>query len=123
MLNEIDKYINTENSDVLNAGMIGNLRVFMNDIMIDIAEKIARDKNETIPKLADSKIGNSRLYLKKELQLSDNDHSFINSFINILHGEGGHSFLANKEYFRLARNIAIEIALLTLTKYERMPKK
>src|SRR3989344_293359 len=123
LLNEIDKYINTESSNVLNSCMISNLRVFMHDIIIDIAKNISTSKSEDIPKTAESKIGDARNYIKDKLRLSENDHKFINSFINILHDEGGHSFLANKEYFRLARNIAIEITLLLLSKYEKINTK
>ena len=47
----------------------------------------------------------------------------INQFINILHNEGGHDFISEKEYFRLARNIAVEIDLLLLSKYERLFSK
>jgi hypothetical protein len=39
-----------------------------------------------------------------------------------LHEEGGHSFVSEKEYFRLSRNIAIEIALFVLSKYEKKYK-
>ncbi len=101
--------------------MIGNLRIFLQDILKDIAHRIAIEDNEEIPKIKGSgEMGNIRVYLKNKLQLSDNDNTFINAFVNILHEEGGHSFTANKEYFRLARNIAIEISLLILSKYEAM---
>ena len=122
LLNEIDKFINTETSNVLNSGMISNLRVFMHDIIIDTANKIAESKREAIPKTAETPVGNARQYIKRELMLSDNDHRFVNAFIDILNEEGGHSFMSTKEYFRLARNIAIEIALLILSKYENWRK-
>jgi hypothetical protein len=120
LLREIDKYINTETSEVLNSGMISNLRVFMHDIIIDLAEKISDSKAEEIPASTQTPVGNARNYLRKELKLSDNDNKLINAFVDILHDEGGHSFTSNKEYFRLARNIAIEITLLLLSKYEKL---
>lgn len=119
-LDEIDKYLNTDTSNVLNSGMINILRVFMHDMVMDIAGNISSKKGEEIPKTAETPIGNSRNYIRQELKLSENEHKFINNFIGILHSEGGHAFTSNKEYFRLARNIAIEIILLLLSKYEQL---
>ncbi len=100
--------------------MIGNLRVFMEDIFKDIGRNISNELNEQIPKMeGKGEMGNLRNYIRTKLELHENEDKFINNFISILHTEGGHSFTSEKEYFRLARNIAIEIALLILTKYER----
>ena len=100
--------------------MIGNLRIFMADIFKDIARRISTKLEEEIPKIPNrAEMGNIRVYLKGKINLSDNEDKFINSFIDILHTEGGHSFTSEKIYFRLARNIAIEIALLVLSKYEK----
>jgi hypothetical protein len=62
-------------------------------------------------------MGTNRKYLKINLELSDNDDKFMTSFIDVLHGQGGHKFISNKTYFRLARNMAIEIALFLLSVY------
>jgi hypothetical protein len=40
----------------------------------------------------------------------------MNKYVDILHSEGGHSFTSNVEYFRLAKNIGIEISLFLLSK-------
>ncbi len=120
LLNEIDIYINTDTSKFVNAAMISNLRVFMEDIFKDIAKKISDKLEEPILKLeGKGEMGNIRAFIKRKLDLHDNEHKFLDNFINILHSEGGHSFTSEKEYFRLARNIAIEIALLLLSKYEK----
>ncbi len=118
LLTEIDKFINTDD-EILSSGMISNLRSFMQDILTDLARKIASLESEDIPKYENlGNMGRIRKYLKIKLELSDNDNSLIDSFINILHAEGGHSFVSNKDYFRLSRNIAIEIILLLLSKYK-----
>ncbi len=122
LLNEIDNFINNETSKIVNAGMISNLRTFIGNLLKEIANKIAKQKSEIIPIIKDSEMGNIRSYLKINLKLSDKDDKLIDSFVDILHKEGGHSFTSEKEYFRLARNIAIEIALFILTKYEREHK-
>lgn len=119
LLNELDVLINKEDSPAITSGMVGNLRSFMEDLFTDIAKKISSKENEEIPKEDRlGPMGNIRNYIKIKLELSDEENSFLNKFINILHAEGGHSFMANKEYFRLAKNIAIEIALFILSKYE-----
>ena len=92
----------------------------MANLQKDVATKIAQKEGETIPTIGGRKeMGNIRGYMKKKLDLSDNDDRFVDSFIDILHSEGGHAFTSEKEYFRLARNIAIEIALFILSKYEK----
>jgi len=115
LLKEIDEYINT-NSTIVTSGMIGNMRSFMEDLLTDLARKIAANNNEQIPEEEKSHMGNIRKYLKTKLELSDNDNHLINKYIDVLHSEGGHSFMANVEYFRLAKNIGIEIGLFLLSK-------
>lgn len=117
-LKELDDYINS-GSSIVSSGMIGNFRSFMENLLTDLAKKIAVIKNEEIPKNSElSQMGNIRKYLKIQLELSDADNSLINKYIDVLHAEGGHSFTSNNEYFRLAKNIGIEIVLLLLTKFE-----
>jgi hypothetical protein len=116
LLQEIDDYINT-NSTIVTSGMVGNMRSFMEDLVTDLAGKIAANNNEEIPKTKDmSAIGCNRHYLKIKLGLSENDHKLIDKYIGVLHTEGGHSFTSNVEYFRLAKNIGIEISLFLLSK-------
>jgi hypothetical protein len=116
LLQEIDNYINT-NSTIITSGMVGNMRSFMEDLVTDLAKKISANNNEEIPKIKDAgTMGYNRDYLKIKLELSDNDNQLINKYINVLHTEGGHSFTSNVEYFRLAKNIGIEISLFLLSK-------
>lgn len=118
----IDDYIQAETPKPVNAGRINNLRTFMANLLTDIAKQIAENDNEIIPKTKESEIGNSS-YLKTKLELTSKENKLIDSLIDILHAEGGHAFLSEKEYFRLSRNIAIEIAFFVLSKYEKKYKK
>jgi hypothetical protein len=96
----------------------------MADLLKDIANRIAEGEGFKIPHVEGrGEMGDVRSYLKSKLDFSDADDKFIDSFIDILHIEGGHSFMSEKEYFRLSRNIAIEIALFALSKYEKKYKK
>jgi hypothetical protein len=120
LLNGIDGFLDTDTEKFINAGMISNLRNFTADLLKDIAHKIAEKEHEKIiVNKSLSEMGNIRKYLKKKLNLSDKENKFVDSFVDILHAEGGHSFMSEKEYFRLARNIAIEIVLFILSKYEK----
>ncbi|HOR45878.1 MAG TPA: hypothetical protein PK624_13880 [Spirochaetota bacterium] len=119
-LNELDIYLLSD-STVVSSGMIGNLRSFMENLLTDIANKIAKYKSEEIAKIENcGSMGNIRKYLQVNLELSSADNNLINKYIDVLHAEGGHSFTSNKEHFRLARNIGIEIVLLILTKYDNL---
>jgi hypothetical protein len=120
LLQEIDDYINT-NSTIVTSGMVGNMRSFMEDLVTDLARKIASNKNEQIPENSDKgHMGNIRNYLKMKLELSDNDNQLINKYIDVLHSEGGHLFTSNVEYFRLAKNIGIEIGFFLLSKASKL---
>jgi hypothetical protein len=120
LLKEIDEYINT-NSTIVTSGMISNMRSFMEDLVTDLARKIAANKNEQISENTDKgHMGNIRDYLKIKLELSDKDNQLINKYIDVLHSEGGHSFTSNVEYFRLAKNIGIEIGLFLLSKASKL---
>jgi hypothetical protein len=123
LLSDIDKHINTD-SQTLSAAMIGNLRSFMEDLVTDISKKISANESEEIPKYEGcGEMGCKRKYMKIKLELSDKDDNLISKFVDVLHSEGGHSFVSNKDYFRLARNIGIEIVLLILSKYENKYSK
>jgi len=120
LLDGIDSFINAEPLKEVKPEPISTLRVFMTNLQKDIATKIADKEGETIPAIGDQEeMGAVGCYLKKKLDLSDSDDRFIDSFVGVLHSEGGHAFVSEKEYFRLARNIAIEIALFLLSKYEK----
>ncbi len=124
LLESLDEYIMADTAKVVNAGIISALRTFMGDLLKDIAVKIAFAEKEEIQKIeGKGEMGAIRSYLKNRLDLTEDDNKFIDSFVNILHGEGGHSFFSEKEYFRLSRNIAIEVALFILSKYEKKYKK
>ena len=120
LLDGIDRFINAETEQFINAGLISDLRAFIADLLKDVAYRIAEKEQEKIPALPNhQEMGNVRKYLQHKLDYSDKDDRFVTAFIDILHSEGGHTFTSEKEYFRLARNIAIEIALFVLSKYEK----
>jgi len=115
---ELDKIPESEDWVSINSGMISNLRAFSEKLVINIAAQIKQRTGVDYPKDKQSNMGNKRKYLKQHLGLSENDDKFIDSYIKILHEEGGHAFMSEKRYFRLAKNIGIELALFLMSKLD-----
>ncbi len=118
-LNEIDQFLLSD-SESLSAGMIASLRAFEENLFKEMAKKIQAKTGDKIPSNEKSEMGNIRKYLKEKLLLPDHEDKFISDFIKILHTEGGHGFLSSKEYFRLSKNIMIELALFLLSQSEKI---
>jgi hypothetical protein len=115
-LNNLDRFLNSSDQNIA-SGMISNFRVFMEDFVEALAKRIAG--NEKIPRNKDeTPVGSYRRYLQQKLELTDDDNGLIKAFVKILHEEGGHSMVSEKEHLRLTRNIGIEIVLFLLTRYK-----
>lgn len=117
---EIDKIFELPDSEPIYSGMIGNLRSFFEELTRNIAETI---ESKTGEKCSNRKIGTLRAYINKYLNLSEHEDKFIDSFIVMLHVEGGHELVSEKKYFVLSKNIGIEIAYFLLSKLEDFMKK
>jgi hypothetical protein len=117
---EIDELPELSNWQSINSGMIGNLRSFFEALVRSIAEKILTKTGEEYPKpqANEKEVGIKRKYIKEHLGLSGADNKLIDSFVNILHKEGGHAFTSEKRYFVMTKNIGIEIAYFLLSTYE-----
>lgn len=121
-LTNLDKHFYSENKDSIEiAWMIWTFRQFNNDIIIDIALEVAKieglkDTPKIESKKSISKIWIAWDYLKEKFWLSDNEEKFLEYFTKILHEEWWHAFLSSIEYFRLTKNITIEIILMLLYK-------
>jgi hypothetical protein len=116
---EIDKIHGLSDWESINSGMINNMRSFFEMLIKNIAKKIKLETGYEYPKDSDrGDLGNLRLYIKTNLELASHDDKLIDSFVNILHKEGGHAFLSRKKYFLLTKNIGIEIAYFLLSKLE-----
>ena len=117
---EIDKIFELPDSEPIYSGMIGNLRSFFEELTKNIAETIESKTGEIC---SDRKIGTLRAYINKHLNLSEHEDKFIDSFIIMLHVEGGHDLVSEKKYFVLSKNIEIELAYFLLSKLEEFMKK
>lgn len=116
LLLKIDEIYELPDSEPINSGMIGNLRSFFEKLTDNIAEQIKSKTGEKYPDECETKIGNQRLYIKNNLNLSTREDEFIDSFIILLHIEGGHALVSEKKYFLMAKNIGITMAYFLLSK-------
>jgi hypothetical protein len=133
LLDNIDKYIHSSD-DFDNASAISNLRSYFERKIKDTVKILEAEFGENFETYFEENYPETKdkvniktmrklwFYIEKTMDISGTDKKFIDSFIDILHKEGGHSFVSEKEYFRLARNIAIEIDLLLLSKLEKALK-
>lgn len=120
---EIDKFLFSEEKTV-SSGMNNNLRNVMATMITRISDKIREVTKEEIPKNNPNKpdkkeMGLRRDYIKKHLKLTEEDDDFVDAFVDVLHEEGGHSFMSEKEYFRLSRNITITFLYFLLSKLDK----
>ena len=122
-LNKIDKFIVNEEYDdtITPGGVIWIFREFFHDFYIDLARKIAElNLVDSVPKheICKKDICHATKYIQKEFNLSDDDTKLLWAYLWITNWEGAHKLISEKKYFRLTRNIGIEIALLMLSKLE-----
>ncbi len=121
-LSGLDKYIYEGLDDVVIAWLISTFREFIGKIITSAAEKISHHFSEKIPDYLNEKqeslspIWKSRKYIKEKLKLSWSENNLLNKYIEILHIEWGHSLSSEPKYFRLAKNIGIELSYFILSK-------
>lgn len=124
---EIDNVSQYADWQTGSSALIGNLRSFFEELIKNMAEKIKDKTHEDYPIFPDNpdikEMGKLRHYLKIHLDLSEKDNKLITSYIDILIKEGAHSFLSERKYFDMTKNIGIEIAYFLLSKYEEFLDK
>lgn len=120
VLTDVDKYLNSWD-EILLASAIWSFREFFKFFYIDLAKKIATiNWLDKIPENEKSttEIWHAREYIKKEFNLSSEEKNFFDNYKDITTNNWAHALVKESRYFRLARNIWIEIALFHLSKYE-----
>jgi len=89
----------------------------------NVAGKIKDITKDEYPKNPEKKIGNKRDCIKKWLELTNKDNRLIDAYVEILNQEGGYACISQEKYFRLTKNIGIEIAFFLLSTYEEKFEK
>jgi hypothetical protein len=115
-LEKVDQYFYSIAKDEFDYSMaIGLLREYINKLIENISKKINEKSGIDYPNTEQTPIGNMRKYVKNELKLN-HEHHLLNKLIDIINDQGSHSLISDREYFRLTKNISIEVSLLLITK-------
>jgi hypothetical protein len=118
-LNKAEKYYWDTSKDEFDWKMVtGSLREASNEFIKGVASRIKERLGDEYPKEKQTPIGNMRLYIRNNLELGHEDELY-DVLIDIINDKGAHKLITDKEYFRLAKNMIIEIFLLILTKLEK----
>lgn len=122
-INKIEKMYSDVSIDEFDNSMaLNELRNLLHEIIKLFCEKIKEKTGKEYPNTEKTDIANYRLYMKKHLEL-DEEHALLNNLVKILNHEGSHSFITERQYFRLTKNITIEIIMLLLYKFEQFSAK
>lgn len=110
-----DMYWDTTKDDFDNSMALDKLRTFWEKLIDSFSDKIREKTRVPLPTSETTKIANQRLYIKNHLKL-DKEHALMNKLVDIINHRGSHNFISEREYFRLTKNITIEIAYLLFIK-------
>jgi hypothetical protein len=111
-------YLNNSSDEFDYSMAIDKLRTFLEKTVDAVCEKIKEKTNEEYPIIKESHMGNCRVYMKKHLELDEED-GMMTKLVETLNHKGNHNFISEREYFRLTKNITIEVSLLIFTKLEQ----
>lgn len=124
-LNKVDEYFWDEEWDdtVIPWWIIWVYRQFFDDFYMDIALKLAEinwleNIPEDISPKKTSKFWHALAYISREFWISEDEEHLLKWHYWVTNREWAHKLLSNKKYFRLVKNISIEIALFMLTKLD-----
>jgi len=118
MIKEIDDYFREgEFTETKFATCIGRIRV----LLVEITKRISLElsKGDSKDSISESSHDHTfAQYLKNNKFISDDEWKILKSLYNMSSEEGSHSSISKREYARLIKNMAYEIALLLLNRYK-----
>jgi len=95
---------------------MGHLRSFLENLHAEASPRIQAKGGGTCPQ----GWGPSLAYLRQNALISKAEEQFVAALYALISDEAVHPLIAEREYARLARNVAIEYALLFLEKVEKL---
>lgn len=119
-LEKIDEYYWRPTSDEFDySAAIGKLREFLSKLIEEICGKI-QEVTQDYYKEYEGKtpIAKQRKYIKKHLKL-EKENKLLDGLVDVINSTGSHHLISEKEYFRLTKNMTIEISLLLFTKLNK----
>lgn len=94
---------------------MSHLRSFLENLHIEAAGRVAAKSASARP----SKWGQAILLLRQQNILTEKEEDLVSAFYTVVSDNAIHPLIAEREYARLMRNIAIEYGLLLLSKLEK----
>ena len=118
LIREIDEnFRDGEFSPTKLATCIGRIRVLIVEVSKRMALSAAQSKGDnSIDESSDEH--HFFQYLKNQGFINDNEWNVLRSLYGLASDDGAHSLTSNREYARLIKNMAYELILLFLSKYE-----
>ncbi len=118
-IKEIDEFFNEGDfSPTKYATCIGRVRILIVEIFKSIGKAISLERKDG--KITDTSVEHAVFnYLRDSKFLSDDEWNMVRALYGLTSDQGAHQFIAPREYARIAKNMAYEIALLALTKFNK----
>lgn len=122
VINEIEEYFSGGDfTQTKFATCIDRVRVLLVEALRSIAVGVSQRNGD---KKIDSRTNEHGIfdYLRSKKILSDSEWHLVRALHGIASDKGAHRIIALKEYARIAKNMAYEVLLLTLSKYGQSEK-
>ncbi|HEY3305830.1 MAG TPA: hypothetical protein VGL70_20075 [Candidatus Binatia bacterium] len=118
LIREIDSHFDeAEFTPTKYATCIDRVRVLVSEVFKTIAKALSENRKDG--KIAETTGEHAAFdYLKSVGFLADYDWNIVRSLYNLASDQGSHRPVALREYARIAKNMAYEVILLALIKYE-----
>jgi len=122
VINEIEEYFSGGDfTETKFATCVDRVRVLLVESLRSIATGISQGEGD---KKIDSQTNEHGVfdYLRSKKFLSDDEWQLVRAIHGIASDKGAHTIIALKEYARIAKNMAYEVLLLTLSRYGQSKK-
>ena len=114
-LNEAERLYRAASTPFELKSCMGHLRSFLENLHLHGCAALHKKVGGTLP----TKWGESVLFLRNQSVLTVKEEQFVIQFYALTSDTGVHPLVAEREYARLMRNMAIEYGLLLLTKLDK----
>lgn len=127
ILDKIDEYYwDTKKNEFDWSMAISKIREFWDVLTKHMVEKIESKTGDSYKKYDGKFMAKKRKLIANYLRIGDGkskEDLILDGLIDIVNKEGAHNLISEREYFRLSKNMSIELSLLLLTKLEKFLEK
>ncbi len=120
-LDEIDKIYFGSPDKFECKSCMGLIRTFFEEIFRELVQGLSKITGKPYESESD-RFSNRRKYLLGIDFINNDEAEFYQRYYNLVSNEGIHSLTSKREYVRISRNMAIELGLLLLNRYNEYKK-